>query len=96
MANDQGTYPVNYQGYEVVYSHMANCPKEYSAQGMKYCPVFDNLTSLTAAIQQLNKIRRDLKESKHLNNFFEYSAYVLKINDHTFELHYKAYILPQK
>ena len=93
---DQRIYPINYQGYEVVYSHTAECPKDYVAQGMKYCPVFDDLTSYTAAMQKLNKIRRDLKESTYLNKFFEYCAYVLKINDHTFELHYKAYILPQK
>ena len=94
MADHRKVYPVNYQGYEVVQSHSAECPVEYKKRGSKFCPVYDDLRSLSAAMQKLNQVREELKNSKYMKNSFEYSSYILKVNAHTFELHFKAYVLP--
>lgn len=89
-----GTIPIyNYQGYKVVYSHSAECPKEYSAKGMKYHPVFDNLHSYTAAIQKLKKVRAEV-EAIWSGRYFEYSSYILEISPHEYELTFKCYINP--
>ena len=82
----------NYQGHEVVFSYTAECPKEFSAKGMKYHPVFDKLESKADAIQMLQKIRKDV-EKTWKGRYFEYSSYILKIDHNKYELTYKCYII---
>ena len=86
-------YPINYQGYEVMYSHNDECPNEYKEKGVKYNPVFDDLGSFSAAMQKLDSVRKSLKNTKWCRQHFEYSSYILKINPHKFELHFKCYII---
>ena len=89
-----GNPPIyNYQGHKVVYSYSVECPKEYRTTGMKYHPVFDKLRSYTAALQKLKKVRKEV-EDIWSGRYFEYSAYILEISPHEYELTYKCYIIP--
>ena len=83
---------LNYNGHEVVYSHTADCPREYQSCNCKYHPVFDNIESLALAMKKLESLREDIKRVIGMK-FFEYSSYILKIGPKNYSLTFKCYIL---